>query len=370
MAKRIVEGLWNCRYCGTKGIGGLTKSCPCCGHPQDEGTRFYLGNKKKYLEKDLAAQYGQGPDWLCPYCGSLNRIRFKYCSNCGAEKDSAEDDYFTNQDKQDKKEAEKEAELKKLTGKDKKGSGKSGKGGDISKKQKMPLRKKLLIISAAVLAFFAVLLFIFWPRNYNATVGGTGWAREIDIEAWRTVQEDDWQVPDGGRVYDTKEEIHHYVQVLDHYETKTREVSERVYDGEDTHTSYVNNGDGTFTEETYSTPRYRTEYHTETYREPVYRDEPVFAIKYYYEIERWVVDREEKSEGADSEPYWPEYTLAANERTGFRGEAYTMGIYVKDKSYTVSLPLERWETFQKGDQIEVTMSAGQITKINGEELES
>lgn len=358
MAKRIVEGLWDCKYCGTKGIGGLTKHCPCCGHPQDEGTTFYLGQKKKYLETDLAAQYGQGADWVCPYCNSLNRVRFKFCSNCGAPKDSSEGDYFNNQTKRRQKEAEAAP------------TGSSPKKGGKSKKALDPAaaKKRLLIILGVILALFVVILAVFWPRNYNGEVGTAAWAREIDIEAWRTVQESDWSVPDGGRVYDQKQEIHHYVQVLDHYETRTRTVSEQVYDGEDYYTTYSDNGDGTFTEETRSSPRYKTVYSTETYQEPIYRDDPVFQTKYYYDIERWVVDREEKSEGADNEPYWPEYTLADNERTGFQGEAYVLSVHVKDKRYSVSLPYERWQAFHAGDPVEITVSAGKVTKINGEEV--
>lgn len=382
MADRIVEGLWDCPYCGTKAIGGLTKSCPCCGHPQDSGTKFYLGKKKKYLEASLSAQYGQGPDWICPYCGSLNRIRFKYCSGCGAPKDSSEDDYFSI-----KARAEQASSGSSNgntngnvleNGHDKAG-GKENRKADRKareearaadrERRKAAFKKRLPFILAGLLAFFAILLFIFWPRNYKAEVSGTAWAREIDIEAYRTVQESDWTVPSGGRVYDEKTEIHHYRDVLDHYVTRTRQVSEQVYDGEDTHTSYTDNGDGTFTESTYSTPRYRTEYHTETYEEPVYRSEPVYATKYYYDIDKWIVDREEKSEGADNEPYWPEYTLAENERTGYIGEAYILAVRVKDKVYRTSLPLEWWEPFHKGDKVEVTVQAGKITKVNGQEVE-
>ena len=350
MAKRIVEGLWDCPYCGTRAIGGLTKTCPCCGHPQDTDTRFYMGNKKHYLEADLAAEYGQGPDWVCPYCNSLNRIRYKYCSGCGAPKESASDDYFSNEEKaQKKKMAAPPSERSPVT-------------------ERKSLRKKPVLILAVLLALLAVVLFAFWPRNYTAEVRTRAWARSIDIEAWVTVQESDWSVPDGGRTYERRREIHHYVQVLDHYETRTRQVAKQVYDGEETHTSYSNNGDGTFTENTYSTPRYRTEYETETYKEPVYRSEPVYETKYYYEIERWVTDRTEKSSGADNEPYWPEYTLADNERTGYTGEVYNMALLAGENRYTVYLPLEWWETFRAGDQVEITVSAGKVTKLNGREL--
>ena len=225
------------------------------------------------------------------------------------------------------------------------------------------------MILGAVLALFVLLLFVFWPRNYTGEVRVCALAREIDVEAWRTVQESDWAVPSGGRVYDRRQEIHHYVAVLDHYETRTRQVADQVYDGEETHTSYSNNGDGTFTEETWTSPRYRTEYRTETYQEPIYRDEPVYETKYYYDIERWVVDREEKSSGADNVPYWPEYILAANERVGFTGEVYTLSILAKEKTYSVTLPLEWWETFKAGDTVEITVQGGNVTKLNGEPVE-
>lgn len=99
MGERIVEGLWDCKYCDTKGIDGLTKHCTRCGHPQDDDVKFYLVEKKNYVDEDLAKEYSQGADWICPYCNSLNRVHFKYCSNCGAEKESSEKDYFSNQEK-------------------------------------------------------------------------------------------------------------------------------------------------------------------------------------------------------------------------------------------------------------------------------
>ncbi len=359
MAKRILEGLWDCKYCDTKAIGGLIKTCPCCGHPQDTDTKFYLGEKKNYLEEELAAQYGQGPDWVCPYCNSLNRNRFTFCSACGAPKEEAEDDYYSNRKKEEAKAEEKQQKI----------AAAGGVGGASENNEvKSGGGKKPVLLIVILLAIIGLLAFKFWPRNYKAEVRTAGWAREIDIEAYRTVQESDWSVPSGGRAYSQKQEVHHYVQVLDHYETRSRQVAEQVYDGEDTHTSYSDNGDGTFTEETWTTPRYRTEYRTEYYNEPIYRNDPVFATKYYYEIERWLPDREEKSSGADIEPYWPEYTLADNERTGYTGEVYNLIIKHGDDSYTVFLPYDRWKEFKAGDKVDITVVSGKVTKLNGQDV--
>ena len=45
---RLVEGLWDCPYCGTKGIGGLTQTCPNCGKTRGEETKFYMGSRKRF----------------------------------------------------------------------------------------------------------------------------------------------------------------------------------------------------------------------------------------------------------------------------------------------------------------------------------
>lgn len=361
MSKRIVEGLWDCQYCGSKAIGGLTKHCPNCGHPQDKDTKFYMGEKKKYLDEELAEQYGKGADWHCQYCGSMNRFHFQYCSNCASPKEVAEDDYYSLHP--EAKQPQPSAEKSNQPYKDNKNAKSSKKN-----KEKKKSKKKWIILSV-ILLLVASALFAFWPRTYDATVTAASWVHEIDIEAYRTVQESDWSVPDGGRVYDQKTEFSHYEQVLDHYETRTRQVSEQVYDGEDYYTSYVDNGDGTFTEETHSTPRYRTEYRTETYQEPIYRDEPVYATKYYYDIDKWVVDRTERTKGVDEEPYWPDYTLAENERVGLELSTYVLGLKTEEETYYASVPLEVWEKYHAGDQAEIQVIQGDVIKIGDYDIE-
>ena len=347
MGERIVEGLWDCPYCNSKGIGGLAKHCPCCGHPQDAGTKFYLGEKVEYLEDDLAKQYGQGADWVCAYCGSLNRVHFKYCVNCGAPKDSSEKDYFSKEEKPQEPPQESPQEIQPAKTK----------------------KRKRILLPVILLALVALLLFSFWPRNYSATVDAKAWTRLVQVESLQTVQESDWWVPEGGRVYEERTEFSHYVQVLDHYEQRSREVAQQVYDGEDYHTSYQDNGDGTFTEIITSTPRYRTEYHTEYYEQPIYRDDPVYATKYYYDIDKWIVDRTETSSGAEDAPYWPEITLAENERLGVQEDMYTMDLTSGKKSYHLVLPLQQWEMFSKGEEVTITLAGGSLIKINDMDIE-
>ena len=217
--KRIIEGLWDCSYCDTKRIGGLTKHCPNCGHPQDETTEFYMGEKIEYLEDEIAAQYGQGADWHCPYCGSLNRVHFKFCCNCGASKEESEKDYFDlhsedaaqNQQEQDKQKDQEQQASKQQDQKQRKNQKQQKqKQTASSKESKKPQKKKRKFIFAAILFMIFAIFYSFWPRDYEGTVTTAAWMRQIDIEAYRTVQESDWTVPEGGRVYDEKTDISHY----------------------------------------------------------------------------------------------------------------------------------------------------------------
>ena len=347
---KIVVGYWDCPYCKNKGISGLEKRCPACGHSQDAGTKFYLKDKKEYVEQDKAANYGKGADWTCSYCGSLNRYDAKVCVGCGADREESSGDYFENVQKQEEKEAKKQ-EAKKP-----------------QPQQSGGMMKRLpFIIGLAVL--IAIIAFACRPKNYAASVTDKAWDRIINVETYTTVSESDWEVPDGGRVTDEKEEIHHYDQVLDHYETVEVEKSRQVQDGYDTHTEYIDNGDGTFSEHTVETPRYTTEYYTEEEERPVYVDVPRYQTKYYYDIERWIPEKQLETSGTDDEPYWDETALTENEREGEREETYTVEITTeKNKVYEVNISEELWDTLEIGEEADIVVKSGRVKSINGTEL--
>ena len=159
----------------------------------------------------------------------------------------------------------------------------------------------------------------------------------------------------GGRVYDERQEIRSYKSVLDHYETRTETKSRQVFDHNESYTTYSDNGNGTFTEQVHENPVYRTEYYTETYEEPVYRQEPVYDTKYYYEIERWFPIDTYSSKDDDKEPYWnTEYTLTEKQRDTKRDELYYVHYddgqnVVKDET-----DYDTWLETKIGDGYEVT----------------
>lgn len=51
---KIIEGLWDCPFCGNKRIRAGQKTCPDCGHPQDENTKFYMTDEIKYVSEEEA----------------------------------------------------------------------------------------------------------------------------------------------------------------------------------------------------------------------------------------------------------------------------------------------------------------------------
>lgn len=143
-------------------------------------------------------------------------------------------------------------------------------------------------------------------------------------------------------------------QVLDHYETKN---------------SYKNLGNGYFEQKTDRVPVYKTETYTENVQKPVYRQEPVYATKYYYEIDRWTVVDTAKSSGNDQNPSWPEPKLKDGQRTGDKNEHYFVtATYQKKKDKTETekyeMAFSEWNELKKGEEIELKINMGGFAEIH------
>lgn len=377
MTGRIVEGYWDCKYCGKKDIGGLTKECPNCGNPQDLDVKFNLRKEKKYLDEETAKNYGKGADWICSHCGSLNRYYKENCIRCGSLKEDSKENYFdhklnndsNNEDKEDYS-SNRDNESN-YTFKENIYTFLSNKKIYLDKPSKL-CKYITYSIMPIIAIFFMIVLLI--PRTYSATIESSSWKREIEIEEYKTLKESDWSVPPGGRTYRQSEEIYTYNQVIDHYENVTKQKSRQVLDHYEytTYYTYSDNGDGTFTEHkhTNSSPVYVTEYYTVTEPEPVYKLVPVYKTKYYYEIERWVYNRTEKSSGKNNyEPYWPKYSLSGtNERVSNKSETYTLVFRTKNKKYKTNVSEKLWREYTIESDVNITVVAGTVTKINNKKV--
>ena len=340
---KILVGCWDCDYCRADHISGAEKICPRCGKPRGRDVTFYMGESKEYVKDP--EHVNKNPDWLCPYCNTLNPDENKFCSACGAAREESEANYFESKENEKKKKAELEAKLN---------QGRENSSGSRSAgKSRMPL---LLVM----LALIAAMIFMTMPHKKGMKVDSKTWERSISIEKYQEVKESSWNLPGGARNVTSREEVYTYNHVLDHYETRTRQVAERVFDGYDTEIEYKDLGNGLFEEVEHQIPRYRTEYHTETYEEPIYIDIPVFEKKYYYSIMRWLYDRDETTSGADSEPYYAELNLPETERESGRRERYW--IISGGKKYKISYDL--WNQIKTGSKIKVTIHSDEILELN------
>ena len=227
-----------------------------------------------------------------------------------------------------------------------------------------------LFIILALIASFILIVAVCLPKTKTITVARMSWAREIDIEENRLVNDSGWSVPsDAVEITYTSWEIHHYDSVLDHYETVTEEKSRQVQDGYDVSYSYHDLGNGYSEEIEHRTPRYRTEYYTETHTVPVYRDEPVYRTKYHYTIWRYVYDHTETTSGESvgvetSTPEWPSYQFVGDQREGARHESYIITCYDKNgKPVQYKTTLAIWTQMSPDRSYTVKISMGCITEI-------
>ena len=337
---KIVVGCWDCDYCGADRISGEIKICPHCGKPRGKDITFYMAGPKNYVTDP--DKINKNPDWLCPYCNTLNPDDNKFCSACGAAREESEANYFENKEKEKERKEQQEA-LK-------------PKEQDTSSRSAARSRLPLFI---GLFAALALLVFLLMPKTKGLHVDAKSWERSVKVERYQEVQDSSWDLPDGAWNISSREEVYTYNHILDHYETRTREVSEQVLDGYDTEVEYRDLGNGYYEEIEHQVPRYRTEYHTETYEEPVYVDVPVFAKKYYYSIMKWLYDRDEVTSGTDTEPYYAELTLSDTERESGRSEQYW--ILSGDKRYRISYDL--WQQIKTGSDIKATVGGGEIIEL-------
>ena len=336
---KIIIGCWDCTYCGTDRISGELRDCPNCGHPRDKDVKFYMADPKNYAADQ--ENVNKNPDWLCPFCDSLNPDSATICSSCGASRDGKTQNYFQNREKQEA-EARKQQTLTE-----------TAPSGPKSK-------KGLFIVLGILAAVIALVIFLVVPKSKTMEVASLKWERSVEVEENREIEENGWTLPADAYDVSSKLELYGYNSVLDHYETRTRQVAVDVFDGYDISYDYKDLGNGRFEEIEHKTPRYRTEYKKETYEEPIYRQDPVYQTKYYYYIMRWVTDHYEETSGENDEPYYAEVPEDSTHRAGDKTEKY----WVTDtdgKTYPTTYDI--WKDLSVGDKIKASVQMCEIIEV-------
>ena len=354
MGKHI-WGYWDCSYCGSKHIRGDNKGCPNCGIARDADTHFYLDDKapREYVsEKDK----NSNPDWICGYCGSANSSFMSKCTQCGADKKDNDGDYFNKHQKRNIVEQVKtEQDISDISTRVTNNVGASFiekiKGIMLNTKYKHKIFKGVILtLSIILVTIFCIWLFT--PIERQMYIDSFEWQRNIEVQELRTFNESDWSLPSSARLQYTKSEIQCYEDVIDHYETKTRQVEhEKIVGYEERVVGYRDLGNGQFEEQTVKEPKYETYYETEVYTEPIYRQEPVYATKYYYEIDKWVHDYDIPTSGVDKAPYWGTVTLGVKERQGVKSESYYVVGIIDNKQRKCKIGYSDWERLNQKDTI-------------------
>lgn len=357
---RIIEGVWDCVYCGANKVRGGLRECPQCGHPRNEDVEFYLDDPQNYvLDETLAEKARQGSDWICQFCDCLNSSTASVCEGCGATRDAETKDYFENlQERQEEPEGERVSQFTNDASEpvDSHQSELSSNAKAV-KRKRFDWGKALKIGAASLLAIALIvgIVMLFTPREVSGTVVDMRWSRSVEIEEYKTVRESGWSIPPGGREISRSEEIHHYNSVISHYETKTRTYTEQVLDHyEEYVSSYRDLGNGYFEEITSQRPVYRTETRTETYEEPVYVQVPVYETKYVYDIDKWDHQSYKDTSGNDKSPYWSDYECKSNERIGSKIEVFSVSVELSNSdTETYSLPYDQWESLEIGQEVKL-----------------
>lgn len=359
----IREGAWDCPHCGRKKNRGPSKFCGGCGAPRGEDVRFYLPEDAGEVTDEAALQRARiGPDWICPYCEGDNPADNAFCSGCGAPKDGARSRQVVEH--RDDTPPATPPPVPLVAPAVTPAAAPAGKIGGI-------LKKGCGIGCLGLVLLVGLLMFLGRAREAALTVEGFSWERTVPIEAFRTVTEDAWEneLPAGARVLSRNREIRGYNKVQIGTETKTRTVSERVQVGtESVKVGTRDLGNGYFEDVYEDRPVYENQSSEETYEEPVYRQDPIYAIKVRYEIEKWVPAREEKAAAEDHAAEWPELRLADNEREGQRKETYEVRFVDADGDRFVYKPADEaeWRRFAGGSSVRAEVRpGGEVVRILG-----
>lgn len=339
------EGRWVCSFCGTE-CRGRDESCSGldgasgCGAARQPGTRFFLVGQTPYLtDPDLIADAESGVDWHCDHCGGANKGAIGWrpviaCAHCGNARDEADQenevrDYAPGAAPKSADELRSRPERPDPSPKP--GRPVLNREGRLVSRARRPVIRGVAVLLTLIAVLFLGWSVLFAAYPSPATVTAISWERTLTVEAFRTVTDEGWNAPSDARIRDRDRRVRSWRSVPDGTETRTRQVSERVQVGTESYTCGTRDlGNGYFQDRTCTRPVYQTRTRTETYQEPVYRQEPVYDTWLSWEVDRWVPDRNLTATGETADRSWPVATLAENERSGPRSER--LSVYLSDET--------------------------------------
>ncbi len=309
------EMLWDCEYCGTQKLLGLThRFCPNCGAAQNPAKRYFPSESEKVAVENHKYV---GVDVVCPNCQTPSAANAEFCGNCGTPLTEAAKVSLIQDERTQAADLVKEkfvAEQQQIKA--------------VSKTNWLQnlFRQRILAgIVALVLACCGLCAGAFYlltiTEDHTVEAVGHSWEREIEVLTFQTVSESDWEssVPNGA-----------FEESCSRRQSGTR----RIPDGETCTTRRVDNGDGTFSE--------KRECKTD------YREEPVYDNYCSYKINKWVVTdtAEERGSAFSDPPVWPTLNLKTGDclgcqKQGEKHEKYVVKFRDTDTAKSYECEFER-----------------------------
>lgn len=324
----IRVGRWDCFVCGKKGNLGPETTCGNCGASRPKDVVFYLPTDAQVVEEEQQlAEARAGADWSCSYCATQNKATATMCSNCGNDRAEAEDKDLNTF----------EYSLDDVPMAGARGFDRPGQAPPPSPPKRNKLWSRLLLIAGVI---GAIVLLYGINRSIEVPIVDMSWERQIGLEEYKEVQEEDWSTPAGATNVESFRAVHHYDQVLERYETRTRTVQKQVGTRQ-VACGQRDLGNGYFETKYCDEPIYENV--QETYEEPIYRQVPIYQTKYRYNVFKWTDAQPMVASAHDNKPHWPtlDSRIAADPdrfREGERSEVYQITIEQpngKTKSYEV-----------------------------------
>lgn len=206
-----------------------------------------------------------------------------------------------------------------------------------------------LKVGGVALVIFLAIIGIWYVVTYryitSGTIIATNWELKIARLQYMTVDENDWSVPNGGRVYDQRREFHHTERYVSGHHTETYSDRQSYSCG------------------TSKKPKtcYRSVTKTRTVTD--YSTRSIYKTKYYYYIDRWMNIEPLRTAGTDKEDvHWPntedgnynESNVIGNIKLGGKWSHYWIVLNCEGKTYEQDMLDAEWFTYAKGQNVKLT----------------
>ncbi len=345
------EMLWDCPGCGTEKLLGLThRHCPTCGAPQDPTRRYFPPEGEEVAVEDHPYQ---GADVTCAACDTPNAAKAAFCVGCGSPLDGAKRVGVRKEQvsaggfaKDSASRAAREAEEARKGAREAAARQHAVASGAAPPARRGGALKVLGVLGCLGVVgalIVAVAVFLFWKKDAAFVVTGHEWERSIAVETYAPARDTAWKesVPAGAYELSCRPE-----------QKETRKVP----DGETCRDKRQDKGDGTFAVVQECTPKYR--------------EEPVYADRCSFKIDRWQVTSTERAAGAGltPAPAWPAVSLTRPgaclgcQREGARKQAYTVNLAdsASKEAHRCEVAEDRWRAMAIG-----TRWIGEVGVLSG-----